>query len=153
MIIEYKYSRYNPETKKYEYHKIEVDVSPEVAFSIETMRKEEDRINKREIYHREYSYDDDRIYEDDKMADPNVDFYIISEEEKAEEEVREEQELIERNKRLYAAMSRLSETQQRRLMLLAEGKNLREIADIEGVSFQSIHESIEGARKKFKKYF
>ena len=153
MIIEYEYSRYNPETKKNEYHKMEVDVSPEVAFTIETCRKQENASDLRHIRHHAFSYTVDDFAETDKFADPAVDFYLISEEEKLEEEARQERELEERNERLYAALKRLSEVQQRRLMLLAEGKSLTEIAAVEGVSVQSIHESIEAARKKFKKFF
>lgn len=153
MIIEYKYSRYNPDTKQNEYHKMEVDVSPEVAFTIETSQREEHTYDEMSRRHTVYSYTDGKIYEGKDMTDHSIDFYIISEEEKLEEEARQERELEERNERLYAALKRLSEVQQRRLMLLAEGKSLTEIALMEGVSVQSIHESIEGARKKFKKFF
>ena len=49
---------------------------------------------------------------------------------------------------------KLTEKQFRRLwQLKVEGKTLEEIAALEGVAFQSIHESIEGALKKISKYF
>ena len=49
---------------------------------------------------------------------------------------------------------KLTETQFRRLwMLKVEGKTLEEIATEEGVAFQSVHESIEGALKKISKKF
>ncbi len=65
----------------------------------------------------------------------------------------EDDEEIIRSHRIWQAFSRLSETQQRRLRLYADGKSLREIAEIEGTSFQSIDESIRAARKKFFKNF
>ena len=58
-----------------------------------------------------------------------------------------------RSRRVRKAFSQLSETQQRRLKLYADGKTLREIAEIEGASFQSVDESIRAARKKFSKNF
>ena len=49
---------------------------------------------------------------------------------------------------------RLTEKQFRRLwQLKVEGKTLEEIAALEGVAFQSIHESIESALKKISKNF
>ena len=47
----------------------------------------------------------------------------------------------------------LSEVQRRRLLMLAEGVSLREIARREGKDIKTIRESIEGARKKFMKFF
>ena len=48
----------------------------------------------------------------------------------------------------------LTETQFRRLWLLkVERKTLEEIAALEGVAFQSVHESIESALKKISKNF
>ena len=49
---------------------------------------------------------------------------------------------------------KLTEKQFRRLwQLKVEGKTLEEIAALEGVAFQSIHESIESALKKISKNF
>ena len=49
---------------------------------------------------------------------------------------------------------KLTEKQFRRLwQLKVEGKTLEEIAALEGVAFQSIHESIDSALKKISKYF
>lgn len=47
----------------------------------------------------------------------------------------------------------LTEIQQRRMIMLAGGMSLREIARREGVDIKTIRESIEGAQKKFKKSF
>jgi len=49
---------------------------------------------------------------------------------------------------------KLTETQFRRLWMYGvEGKTLEEIAAIENVAFQSVHESIESAKKKIFKNF
>ena len=48
-------------------------------------------------------------------------------------------------------MSHLTETQRRRIIKLAEGMSVCEIADEEGVAHQVISKSIEGIRKKAKK--
>ena len=57
------------------------------------------------------------------------------------------------NQRIKEAFEQLSEVQRRRLLMLAEGVSLREIARREGKDIKSIRESIEWARKKFLKYF
>ena len=57
------------------------------------------------------------------------------------------------NHRIEKAFGRLSEVQRRRLLMVAEGMSLREIARQEGKDIKTIRESIEGARKKFLKFF
>ena len=57
------------------------------------------------------------------------------------------------SKRRSISFEQLSEVQRRRLLMLAEGVSLREIARREGKDIKSIRESIEWARKKFLKYF
>lgn len=57
------------------------------------------------------------------------------------------------NQRIKETFGRLSEVQQRRLLMVAEGLSLREIARREGKDIKTIRESIEGARKKFLKFF
>ena len=51
------------------------------------------------------------------------------------------------------AFSHLTKIQQRRLWLYTNGMTLREIAALENTSFQSVSESIEAAKKKFKRFF
>ena len=57
------------------------------------------------------------------------------------------------NQRIKEAFGKLSEVQRRRLLMAAEGLSLREIARREGKDIKTIRESIEGARKKFLKFF
>lgn len=49
--------------------------------------------------------------------------------------------------------SNLTLTQYRRFRYLMEGLSLREIAEVEGADYKSVHESIEGARKKLQRIF
>ena len=60
---------------------------------------------------------------------------------------------LEDSQHLYQAFQKLSETQQRRLLLLASGLSIREIARRENANYKSVYESIEAGRKAFKKYF
>ena len=55
--------------------------------------------------------------------------------------------------RIAQALDGLSEVQRRRLMMLAEGKSVREIARREGKEIKTIRESLDSARKKFLKFF
>lgn len=59
----------------------------------------------------------------------------------------------ELHERISRAFSHLTEIQQRRILMLAGGLSEREIARREGKDFETIHESIESARKRFKKFF
>ena len=60
---------------------------------------------------------------------------------------------MEEDKRVYEAFHKLSKVQQRRLLKLAGGMSIREIARQEGTNFRTVHESVEAGRKKFKKFF
>ena len=60
---------------------------------------------------------------------------------------------MEGDRRVYDAFHRLSEVQQRRLLMLAGGMSIQEIARQEGSNFRTVHESVEAGRKKFKKFF
>ena len=56
-------------------------------------------------------------------------------------------------RRVHAAFATLTDVQKRRLLLYAAGKTYREIGALEAVDGKTAYESIESARKKFKKYF
>ena len=57
------------------------------------------------------------------------------------------------NEHILETLDKLSETQRRRLLMLASGMSLHDIARAEGTSFYAIHVSIEAARKKFIKNY
>lgn len=58
-----------------------------------------------------------------------------------------------RNQKIRDAFSHLSEVQKRRMMMLAGGLSMREIARREDKDIKTVRESIEAARKKFLKFF
>ena len=60
---------------------------------------------------------------------------------------------MEEDRRIYDAFHRLSRVQQRRLLMLAGGMSVNEIARREGVHHSVVSETISAARKKFKKFF
>jgi len=55
--------------------------------------------------------------------------------------------------RIARALDGLSDVQRRRLLMLADGKSMREIAREEKVQHRAVVKSIEAARKIFKKNF
>lgn len=59
----------------------------------------------------------------------------------------------EEDRHLYEIFCQLSETQQRRLLMLGAGLSIREIARRENANFKTVYESIEAGRRKFKKLF
>lgn len=80
------------------------------------------------------------------IAVPSVDVEMARKEERAESR-RKASDLV------VLLKDKLTEVQFRRLwMHEVEGKTLEEIAAIENVAFQSVHESIESAKKKIFKF-
>ena len=115
----------------------EVEVSEEIGAVITASRRDEHALEERNRYH---CYSLDAIdYEGREYG--KCDEYPI------------EDDSAEQAERINSAFSHLTKVQQRRLRLYADGKTLREIAALENASFQSISESIEGARKKFLKFY
>ena len=116
---------------------MEVDVSDEIGAVITASRKAEHALEERNRYH---CYSLDAIdYEGLEYGE--CDEYPI------------EDDSAEQTERIKAAFGQLTETQQRRLCLYADGKTLREIAALENTKFQSVAESIEAAKKKFLKNY
>ena len=116
----------------------EVEVSTEIGSVIIESRKTEHAADERRRYHCPYSIDA-LVYEGleygttfdlDQMLSDAEDTQIF-----------------------YTAFNRLSEIQRRRMLMLAEGLSVREIARREGVDYRTIWESIDAARKKFLKNY
>lgn len=116
----------------------EVEVSEEIGAMIIDSRREEESGNRKE---RRHCYSLDAIvYEGVEYGTPDF-----------TEEMFDDRE--ERDARVREAFSHLSDVQQRRLLMLAGGLSIREIAKREGKNYRTVHESIEAARKKFLKFF
>lgn len=115
----------------------DVEVSEEIGTVILDSRREESNLDRKERYHC-YSLDGAE-FEGMEMAEddtPETELFLQLE-----------------NQHIAETFDRLSEVQKRRLLLLAQGLSVREIARREGKDIKTIRESIEGARKKFLKFF
>lgn len=115
----------------------EIEVNEEIGNVILDSRREENNLDRKERYHC-YSMDA-ADYEGEEYADqetPEAALFLQLE-----------------NKSIADAFDKLSEVQKRRLLMLAQGLSFREIARREGKDIKTIRESIEGARKKFLKFF
>lgn len=115
----------------------DVEVSEEIGTVILDSRREESNLDRKERYHC-YSLDA-ADFEGEDYADGST----------------PESELLLQleNQHIAETFDKLSEVQKRRLLMLAQGLSLREIARREGKDIKTIRESIEGARKKFLKFF
>lgn len=118
----------------------EVEVSEELGQAITTSRREEENYERKMRYHCPISIDQ-LEYQGIEFADPDTPFSLY--ERKLKEQ---EQKAIN-----DFVMSHLTETQRRRILMVAEGMTTREIAEIEGVAQQVVSKSIIATRKKAAK--
>jgi len=116
----------------------EVEVSEEIGAVIIDSRRKEENLARKERYHC-YSIEAIKFGDCDEHA-------VATEETPLTELIRNED-----NAYIFDAFSHLSDAQQRRMLMLASGMTLREIAAEENVHFTTIKESVESARKKFLK--
>ncbi len=116
---------------------VEVEVDESIGTVITESRRLEDNLSRKERYH--CCSLDAAQFEGVEYADGETP------ETKMEREMETE--------RIVQALDGLSEVQRRRLMMLAEGKSVREIARREGKEIKTIRESLDSARKKFLKFF
>ena len=117
--------------------KSEVEVNEELGAFITASLREDNNLSRKERYHC-YSLDavlfEGKEYGDNHTPDT-------------------EMESAEKRRRIAAALAKLSETQRRRLLMLADGLSVREIARRENKDFKSVYESIESAKKKFTRFY
>ena len=116
--------------------KSEVEISEEIGGVILDMERETGNLERKERYHC-YSLD---------AADFDGKDYASGEDIPSDYIQREE------NKSLYDALTKLPGPQKRRLLQVADGMSMQEIARKEGVGYYSVYKSIEAARKNIKKF-
>ena len=118
----------------------EVEVSEEIGAVIIDSRRKEENLARKERYHC-YSLDAIKYGDTDKFAPSTGETPLT--------------ELIrnEDNSYIYEAFAKLSDIQQRRLLKLAAGMSMREIAREESVDHRAVRDCIESARKNFLKFF
>ena len=125
---------------KYEFQDgkvIESEVEEQIGEVIIESRRLEANADRKERYHC-YSLDA-IVYEGEAYGTEDTPESLLTE--------------LEDNRHLYETFRRLSKTQQRRLLMLASGLSIREIARRENANYKSVYEPIEAGRKAFKKYF
>ena len=115
----------------------EVEVEEAIGAVIIEDRRLEDNLSRKERYHC-YSLDAAQFEGAEYGTDETP-------ETKMEREMDTE--------RIAQALDGLSEVQRRRLLMLAGGMSVNEIAREEGVHHSVVSETISAARKKFKKFF
>lgn len=113
----------------------EIEVDENIGTFIVDSRRNEENLARKE---RSHCYSSDIAWEGEDYADPDTPESLMFQ--KYE------------NKRLASALSELTEVQKRRFIKFAEGMSIREIARQENANFKSVHDSIEQARKKLKKF-
>jgi len=115
---------------------IEIDVSDKVALALGDLVREEEKLNKRDQRY----LDKNHLYDwmDYKKNKSPEELYIL-------------QETIEE---LNEALSKLTETEQRRIIAYFYNRlTYDRIAKKENHKYSSVYESVQGALKKMKKYF
>lgn len=115
---------------------VEVEVEDKLGKIIEDSRKRES--NKARHYRRKNISLEGVVYEGREFSCSDTYF--------------DDLELAEHLERREKMLAELTETQRRRCEKLEAGLSMREIADQEGTSVQSVHESVMAARKKLEKY-
>lgn len=118
----------------------EIEVEEEVGQAIIVSRREEENYERKMRYHCPVSIDK-LEYEGMQFADPDTPMSIL------ERKIEEEQQKALND----YVMSQLTETQRRRILMVADGMTTREIAEIEGVAQQVVSKSIIATRKKAAK--
>ena len=115
----------------------EVEVNEEIgAVILESRRKEENMERNRR--RRCYSLDDVDFEGEDFADDRTPESLLI--------------EQID-NEHIKETLEKLSETQRRRLLMLASGMSISDIARQENRDFRTVYDSLEAAKKNFKKIF
>ena len=115
----------------------EVEVNEEIGAVILESRRKEENLARKERYH---------CVSMENSEFEGVDFI---------DETTPETLLFEQidTEHILETLDKLSETQKRRLLMLASGMSIREIAKSEGTDYRAVYDSIKQARKKFLKNF
>ena len=115
----------------------EVEVNEEIgAVILESRRKEENMERNRR--RRCYSLDDVDFEGEDFADDRTPESLLI--------------EQID-NEHIKETLDKLTETQRRRLLMLASGMSISDIARQENRDFRTVYDSLEAAKRKFQKNF
>ena len=115
---------------------VNITVSAEIAEVIYDSRRMEHASNERSRYHTAFSLDSED-YEGTNLIS-----------EKTPDDLMEE---LEDREHLLDCLAHLSENQRQRILMLAQGMSITEIARVQHADRTTVRESIQAARKKKKK--
>ena len=115
----------------------EVEVNEEIGAVILESRRKEENLARKERYH---------CVSMDNSEFEGVDFI---------DETTPEVMFMEQidNEHIKETLNKLSEIQRRRLLMLASGMSISDIARQENRDFRTVYDSLEAAKKKFQKNF
>ena len=115
----------------------EVEVNEEIGAVILESRRKEENLARKERYH---------CVSMDNSEFEGVDFI---------DETTPEVLFMEQidNEHIKETLEKLSKTQRRRLLMLASGMSISDIARQENRDFRTVYDSLEAAKKKFQKNF
>ena len=115
----------------------EVEVNEEIGAVILESRRKEENLARKERYH---------CVSMENSEFEGVDFI---------DETTPEALFMEQldNEHIMETLDKLSETQRRRLLMLASGMSIHDIARSEETDYRAVYDSIKQARKKFQKIF
>lgn len=119
-----------------------VEVSEEVGEVILSSRRQEHADNERHRYHSQV-----------KLELADYYFGEFAYEVSAEEELFIRMYEDERRRRFYDAFEQLTPVQKRRVRMRAKGLTYKKISEIEGCDVRAVFDSVQQARKIFKKLF
>ena len=117
---------------------VQIEVATEIAEFICESRRMEHANNERTRYHAAFSIDSDDYRCSQLISTKTPDDYIIE---------------LEEQRRLFSSMESLSEVQRQRILLMAEGRNIAEIARLQHTAYNSVKGSIQAAQQKIRKIF
>lgn len=116
----------------------EVEVDDKIGDVIVESRRQEENLERKERYHCRVSFDslpfDEKLFEDNSCIPES---YAVE---------KEEQDWIKR------FLAELTEVQRSRVERLMDGLSIAEIAKEEGVSFNTVKDSIRGVQKKLRNF-
>ena len=117
---------------------VQVEVTREIAEFLHESRRREHANNERCRYHSAFSLDLEDRRRERLISYKTPDDQIIEAEE---------------HQRLCDGISQLSTVQRERLLMLADGRSIAEIARSQHTAYNSVKDSIQAAQKKFRKIF
>ena len=117
---------------------VQIEVAVEIAEFICESRRMEHANNERTRYHAAFSIDSDDYRCSQLISTKTPVDYIIE---------------LEEQRRLFSSMESLSEVQRQRILLMAEGRNIAEIARLQHTAYNSVKGSIQAAQQKIRKIF